>query len=45
MDDWLKMKPMFEYDESRINLDAIEEAKALQAKGTMIKAGPGCWMP
>jgi uroporphyrinogen-III decarboxylase len=42
MDDWLRMKPMFEYDESRVDLDAIEEAKALQAKGTMIKAAiPG----
>jgi hypothetical protein len=42
MDDWLKMKPMFEYDESRINQNAIEEAKALQARGTMINAGiPG----
>jgi uroporphyrinogen-III decarboxylase len=42
MDDWLKMKPMFEYDECRIDLGAIEEARALQAKGTMIKASiPG----
>jgi uroporphyrinogen-III decarboxylase len=42
MDDWLKMKPMFEYDESRITIDAIEEAKALRKTGTMIKASiPG----
>jgi uroporphyrinogen-III decarboxylase len=42
MDDWLKMKPMFEFDESRIDPDAIEEAKVLRSKGTMINAAiPG----
>jgi uroporphyrinogen-III decarboxylase len=42
MDDWLKMKPMFEYNDSRVNLDLIEEAKEAQKKGVLIKAGiPG----
>ena len=38
MDDWLKLKPMFEYAESRIDPDALERAKLLQKKGTMVKA-------
>jgi len=42
MDDWLKVKHMFEYNESRVNLDAIEQARVLQKKGSMIKASiPG----
>jgi hypothetical protein len=42
MDDWRKIKHMFEFDESRIDLDALEQAKALQKKGSMIKASiPG----
>ena len=42
MDDWLRLKHMFEYDESRINPDAVEKAKALQQKGSMVKASiPG----
>ena len=36
MDDWLKMKPMFEFNESRIDLEAVEKAKELQKKGTMV---------
>ena len=42
MDDWLKLKPMFEYNESRIDSAALLEAKELQKNGTMIKAAiPG----
>ena len=42
MDDWLKIKHMFEYDESRINLNTLEQAKELQKKGSMVKASiPG----
>ena len=42
MDDWMKIKPMYEYHSSRIDLDAVEQAKALQKKGSMVKAGiPG----
>jgi hypothetical protein len=42
MDDWLRMKPMFEYAEERIDQAGLEKARALQAKGTLIRAGiPG----
>jgi len=42
MDDWLKIKPMFEYHESRIDYSAVEKAKALQRNGSMVKASiPG----
>jgi uroporphyrinogen-III decarboxylase len=37
MDDWLKMKSMFEYADERINLSELEKAKALQAEGTLIR--------
>jgi uroporphyrinogen-III decarboxylase len=36
MDDWLKFKPMFEYQESRINWDAVENAKKAQEKGVLV---------
>ena len=38
MDDWLKIKHMFEYDDSRIPMDEIEKAKDLQNKGVLIKS-------
>lgn len=38
MDDWLKIKHMFEYDACRITEDEIAKAKALQDKGTLIKS-------
>ena len=42
MDDWLKIKSMFEFNESRIDLNAVEQAKDLQKKGSMVKASiPG----
>jgi uroporphyrinogen-III decarboxylase len=42
MDDWLKMKPMFEYAEERVSMADIERAKTLQSKGTLIRASiPG----
>jgi len=37
MDDWLKIRPMFEYVESRIDYEAVRLAKELQKKGTMTK--------
>jgi hypothetical protein len=44
MDDWLKMKHMFEYSDERINMEEIEKAKILQSKGTLIRAAmPGCF--
>jgi len=42
MDDWLKIKHMFEFDECRIDLAALEKAKVLQKKGSMVKVSiPG----
>ena len=38
MDDWLKIKHMFTYDDSRISDDWINEAKELQKKGVVIKS-------
>ncbi|MBQ0126014.1 MAG: hypothetical protein KBS59_06825 [Clostridiales bacterium] len=38
MDDWLKIKPMFEYADERITDEAIEKAKALQKDGVLIKS-------
>lgn len=36
MDDWRKLKPMFEYHESRINWDAVENARKAQANGVLV---------
>ena len=42
MDDWLKIKHMFEYDGCRIDYNAVEKAKELQKKGSMVKGSiPG----
>lgn len=42
MDDWMKIKHMYEFDESRINWDKVENAKNLQKKGHLVVAGiPG----
>ncbi|MCL2831947.1 MAG: hypothetical protein FWD78_02145 [Treponema sp.] len=42
MDDWLNIKHMFEYDETRINLDELENSKKLQKSGSVVKAAiPG----
>jgi uroporphyrinogen-III decarboxylase len=42
MDDWLKMKPMFEFREDRINWDEVERAKKAQKEGILIRGGiPG----
>ena len=38
MDDWRKIKHMFEYDDCRISDEEIEKAKKLQSEGTLIKA-------
>jgi len=37
MDDWLKIKHMFVYDQCRVSEDWINEAKDLQNKGAVIK--------
>jgi len=42
MDSWLKIKPMFRFEESRIDYDQIEQAKQAQKQGALILAGiPG----
>jgi len=42
MDDWLKLKPMFEFHEDRINWNAVEAAKKAQAEGILVVGGiPG----
>ena len=42
MDDWLKIKHMFEFHESRIDHKMIEQAKMLQKNGSMVIASiPG----
>ena len=38
MDDWLKIKHMFEYDDSRISDEEIAKAKKLQDSGVLIKS-------
>lgn len=42
MDDWLKLKPMFEFHEDRINWNAVDAAKKAQAEGVLVVGGiPG----
>lgn len=38
MEDWLKIKHMFEYSDERITDEMIEKAKKLQSEGTLIKS-------
>ncbi len=42
MDSWLKVKPLFAYDDERIDWEQVERAKAAQAEGAMVVASiPG----
>lgn len=42
MDDWLKIRPWFEFDESRVNLDQVERARQARDAGKLVVAGiPG----
>ncbi len=42
VDDWLKLKPQYEFREERIDWEKVEEAKRLQKDGTLVIAGmPG----
>jgi hypothetical protein len=42
MESWLAIKPHFQFSEARIDWQAVERAKQLQAKGTLVKANiPG----
>jgi uroporphyrinogen-III decarboxylase len=36
MDDWLDVKPLFEFHEDRIDWEAVERAKEEQAKGALV---------
>lgn len=38
MDSWLKIKPMFEFHEDRINWEQVEYAKKMQRKGALVTA-------
>lgn len=42
MDSWLRLRPMFEFSENRINWDQVEAAKRAQAAGALVVASiPG----
>jgi len=42
MDDWLKLKPMFEFNEERINWDSVKAAQKAQTEGILVSGGmPG----
>ncbi|HAI10122.1 MAG TPA: hypothetical protein DCM28_00330 [Phycisphaerales bacterium] len=44
MDDWLKLKPLFEDGDDRINWDQLKQAKVLQQQGALVLAGiPGAF--
>ncbi len=38
MDSWLKLKPLYEFHEDRINWDAVETAKKSQKEGSLVIA-------
>ena len=38
MDDWLRMKHMFQYNDQRIDWDAVRAAKAAREKGALVTA-------
>ena len=41
MDDWLKFKPLFQFNESRIDWDQVERARQQQTQGHLVVG----WMP
>ena len=44
MDDWLRLKPLYAFDDCRIDQFAMERAKAGQADGSLIRCEiPGGW--
>lgn len=44
MDDWLKLKPLFEDGDDRIDWDQLERAKVMQQQGALVLAGvPGAF--
>ncbi|MBI2437951.1 MAG: hypothetical protein HYV36_03960 [Lentisphaerae bacterium] len=44
MDDWLRLKPMFEFSRERVNYDGVAVAKKAQAAGALVVAAmPGAF--
>lgn len=44
MDDWLRLKPLFAYDDNRIDWDQLQKAKTQQQQGALVLAGiPGAY--
>ena len=44
MDDWLKLKPLFQFQEERIDWRAVESARQAQAEGVLVMGRiPGGW--
>jgi uroporphyrinogen-III decarboxylase len=44
MDDWLRLKPLFTFNESRIDEGLVEKARRLRADGHLVRAGiPGAF--
>ena len=44
MDDWLKLKPMFQWNDERIDWDAVEHARQAQRQGALVVASiPGAF--
>lgn len=42
MDSWLRIKPLYQFTEDRVDWDAVDRAKKAQSQGTLITAGiPG----
>lgn len=39
MDDWLRLKPMYEFQENRIDWSAVEAARQAQSQGSLVVAG------
>jgi uroporphyrinogen-III decarboxylase len=43
-DDWLRLKPLFEFREDRVDPHAVEAARAAQHRGTLVVGRvPGAW--
>ena len=44
MDDWLRLKPYYQFSEGRIDPEAVEQAHHAQAEGVLVRAEiPGGW--
>jgi uroporphyrinogen-III decarboxylase len=44
MDDWLRLKPYYQFSEARIDQEAVERARRAQGEGVLVRAEiPGGW--